>query len=120
MPARRRAKRRRSSNGYGGHDVVFRRVQHSSPRAPCHRGHFLPPKSLLSQGKVQAGTAPTGAGLRAGNVMKTIVEALEERRANAKLGGGEKRIATQHERGKLTARERIELLLDKGSFEEFD
>src|SRR5687767_3199528 len=52
--------------------------------------------------------------------MKTIVEALEERRANAKLGGGEKRIATQHERGKLTARERIELLLDKGSFEEFD
>ena len=44
--------------------------------------------------------------------MKNILEALDERRANAKLGGGEKRIATQHERGKLTARERIELLLD--------
>ena len=37
-----------------------------------------------------------------------------------RLGGGEKRIAAQHARGKLTARERIELLLDKGSFEEFD
>ena len=52
--------------------------------------------------------------------MKHILEALDERRANAKLGGGEKRIATQHERGKLTARERVELLLDRGSFEEFD
>uniref|UniRef100_UPI0023B8097F carboxyl transferase domain-containing protein n=1 Tax=Klebsiella pneumoniae TaxID=573 RepID=UPI0023B8097F len=52
--------------------------------------------------------------------MKHILEALDERRANAKLGGGQKRIDTQHERGKLTARERIELLLDKGSFEEFD
>lgn len=47
----------------------------------------------------------------------SIVTALDERRANAKLGGGEKRIASQHERGKLTARERIEVLLDKGSFE---
>ena len=36
------------------------------------------------------------------------------------MGGGEKRIASQHSKGKLTARERIELLLDKGSFEEFD
>jgi len=52
--------------------------------------------------------------------MKHILDALEERRAVAKLGGGERRITAQHERGKLTARERIELLLDKGSFEEFD
>ncbi|MGO4717282.1 carboxyl transferase domain-containing protein, partial [Bradyrhizobium sp. 2TAF24] len=52
--------------------------------------------------------------------MKDIVEKLEARRAGAKLGGGEKRIEAQHGRGKLTARERIELLLDKGSFEEFD
>src|SRR5918992_3425689 len=56
----------------------------------------------------------------AGTSMKNILEALDQRRANAKLGGGEKRIASQHTRGKLTARERIELLLDKGSFEEFD
>src|SRR6185437_5359715 len=42
------------------------------------------------------------------------------RRAEARLGGGERRIDAQHKRGKLTARERIELLMDKGSFEEFD
>ena len=52
--------------------------------------------------------------------MKDILDTLEERRAGAKLGGGQKRIEAQHARGKLTARERIELLLDKGSFEEFD
>src|SRR5437899_6540676 len=52
--------------------------------------------------------------------MNDILDTLEERRAGAKLCGGEKRIEAQHARGKLTARERIELLLDKGSFEEFD
>ena len=52
--------------------------------------------------------------------MKHIVEGLERRRASARLGGGHKRIEAQHARGKLTARERIELLLDHGSFEEFD
>src|SRR6266853_1678681 len=52
--------------------------------------------------------------------MKDILDTLEQRRAGAKLGGGDKRIEAQHARGKLTARERIELLLDKGSFEEFD
>ncbi len=52
--------------------------------------------------------------------MKEIVEKLEARRAGARAGGGEKRTAQQHTRGKLTARERIELLLDEGSFEEFD
>jgi propionyl-CoA carboxylase beta chain len=52
--------------------------------------------------------------------MKDVLEKLEMRRANARLGGGEQRIAAQHAKGKLTARERIELLLDHGSFEEFD
>ncbi|WP_126399341.1 acyl-CoA carboxylase subunit beta [Blastochloris tepida] len=52
--------------------------------------------------------------------MKNILEKLEERRAHARLGGGTRRIEAQHNRGKLTARERIELLLDPGSFEEFD
>jgi propionyl-CoA carboxylase beta chain len=49
-----------------------------------------------------------------------MLERLEDRRAQARLGGGAKRIEAQHARGKLTARERLELLLDKGSFEEFD
>jgi len=52
--------------------------------------------------------------------MKDILEKLEDRREQARLGGGQTRIDAQHKRGKLTARERIELLLDKGSFEEFD
>jgi len=45
---------------------------------------------------------------------------LIELRAKAKLGGGEKRIESQHKKGKFTARERIDMLLDEGSFEEFD
>lgn len=48
------------------------------------------------------------------------VKKLIELREKAKLGGGEKRIEAQHRKGKLTARERIEILLDEGSFEEFD
>ncbi len=50
--------------------------------------------------------------------MKTLVEDLHERRDRAKLGGGEEKIALQHERGKLTARERIDLLVDPGTFVE--
>src|SRR5918912_268677 len=52
--------------------------------------------------------------------MKEMLDKLEQRRAQARLGGGLKRIEAQHQRGKLTARERVELLLDHGSFEEFD
>ncbi len=48
------------------------------------------------------------------------IKKLIELREVAKLGGGQKRIDSQHAKGKLTARERIELLLDEGSFEEFD
>jgi propionyl-CoA carboxylase beta chain len=51
--------------------------------------------------------------------MKQVLDELERRRATARLGGGEKRIEAQHNRGKLTARERIELLLDDASFEEY-
>jgi propionyl-CoA carboxylase beta chain len=52
--------------------------------------------------------------------MKDILQQLEERREVARLGGGQRRIDSQHKKGKLTARERVELLLDEGSFEEFD
>ncbi|MFS2009113.1 acyl-CoA carboxylase subunit beta [Azospirillum sp. CT11-132] len=52
--------------------------------------------------------------------MQDILAKLESKRAAARLGGGEKRIAGQHAKGKLTARERIDLFLDEGSFEEFD
>jgi acetyl-CoA carboxylase carboxyltransferase component len=54
------------------------------------------------------GTAPLGE----------LTEQLHERREHAKLGGGEEKIELQHERGKLTARERIALLIDEGTFVE--
>ncbi|MCU0885936.1 MAG: acyl-CoA carboxylase subunit beta [Beijerinckiaceae bacterium] len=52
--------------------------------------------------------------------MKDMLDQLEIRRETARKGGGEARIVAQHKRGKLTARERLDLLLDSGSFEEFD
>lgn len=54
------------------------------------------------------------------SIQQDNIAKLVERRAKAKLGGGEKRIEAQHQKGKLTARERIGLLLDEGSFEEYD
>src|SRR5437763_692116 len=52
--------------------------------------------------------------------MATTIEELEQRRLAARLGGGDKRIAAQHAKGRLTARERVSVLLDPGSFEEYD
>jgi acetyl-CoA carboxylase carboxyltransferase component len=52
--------------------------------------------------------------------MQDILQALEAKRDKARAGGGQKRVDAQHAKGKLTARERIEILLDEGSFEEFD
>jgi len=51
---------------------------------------------------------------------QTVITELERKRDLARLGGGQNRIDRQHERGKLTARERIEVLLDPDSFEELD
>ena len=52
--------------------------------------------------------------------MKHIIEQLEQKRTAARLGGGQRRIDAQHAKGRLTARERIDVLLDGGSFEEWD
>jgi len=52
--------------------------------------------------------------------MQEILRRLEENRAAARAGGGERRIKAQHDKGKLSARERIEVLLDPASFEEWD
>ena len=52
--------------------------------------------------------------------MHDIIQLLEKKRELARLGGGQKRINAQHKKGKLTARERIEMLLDEGTFEEWD
>src|SRR5919109_555818 len=52
--------------------------------------------------------------------MREKLELLERRRAEAELGGGEARLRAQHEKGKLSARERLDILLDEGSFVELD
>src|SRR5256885_9225243 len=52
--------------------------------------------------------------------MRDRLELLDKRRAEAEQGGGEKRLKAQHDKGKLSARERLDLLLDEGSFVELD
>ena len=52
--------------------------------------------------------------------MTSIIEELEKKRSQAREGGGKKRVDAQHARGKLTARERIDVLLDEDTFEEYD
>src|SRR6202165_4600225 len=52
--------------------------------------------------------------------MQQMLEELERRRAAGRLGGGQRRVEAQHAKGKLTGRERIDVLLDPGSFEEYD
>src|SRR5687767_10389307 len=52
--------------------------------------------------------------------MQEVLKQLEEKRAAARAGGGQRRVDAQHAKGRLTARERIELLLDPDSFEEWD
>src|SRR4051812_21923606 len=52
--------------------------------------------------------------------MQDILRRLEEKRAAARAGGGERRVEAQHKKGKLSARERLDVLLDEGSFEEWD
>jgi len=63
---------------------------------------------------------PAFAGRTGRAKMTNVLDELRDRREQARLGGGQKRVAAQHARGKLTARERIEAFLDEGSFEEFD
>ncbi|NKW80143.1 hypothetical protein HGG72_07105 [Ochrobactrum pecoris] len=64
--------------------------------------------------------SPSKGRPKNGDFMQELLEQLEARRAEARIGGGQRRIDAQHAKGKLTARERIEVLLDEGSFEEFD
>jgi acetyl-CoA carboxylase carboxyltransferase component len=73
-------------------------------------------KPAEHQGEAPETPAETEHGEATG--MHNLVEDLHERRERAKLGGGEEKIAVQHERGKLTARERIDLLVDEGTFVE--
>ena len=77
------------------------------------------PKKVAAAAKeAEAPEAPAEVEAGEQTGMKALVEDLHARREKAKLGGGEEKIALQHERGKLTARERIDLLVDPGTFVE--
>src|SRR3954453_15286266 len=99
-------------------------------RAGRHRGstfvtHVNAKLMLLQRNKRQAvrltRRTDDGRTLRRGRAaVATTIEELEKRRELARQGGGEKRIAAQHAKGRLTARERVSVLLDAGSFEEYD
>jgi acetyl-CoA carboxylase carboxyltransferase component len=65
-----------------------------------------------------SGTPPVSEAERPSSLLRPLVEDLQERRAKIREGGGEEKIAKQHEREKLTARERIALLIDEGTFTE--
>jgi propionyl-CoA carboxylase beta chain len=76
---------------------------------------------LLAHGADAMQRQPLGEGRRGGGgSVREILEQLDAKRKAAQAGGGAKRIAAQHQRGKLSARERLELLLDLDSFEEID
>ena len=97
-------------------------MQHRHRCVWSGRRHSRLPLAVFTR---RCGLLLTAAGIKNvdrcfGDVMKDIVERLEQRRENARLGGGIARIEAQHKRGKLTARERTDLLMDKDSFEEFD
>ncbi len=75
-----------------------------------------PPVSETERGQADAGRP--GSAERPQSLLRPLVEDLEARRAKIRLGGGEEKIAKQHSREKLTARERIALLIDDGTFTE--
>jgi acetyl-CoA carboxylase carboxyltransferase component len=81
-------------------------------------GTLMATKDRSSEHKGEAPEAPAEVEAGEETGMKGLVEDLHTRREKAKLGGGEEKIAVQHERGKLTARERIDLLVDPGTFVE--
>ncbi|MHB1469289.1 MAG: carboxyl transferase domain-containing protein, partial [Solirubrobacteraceae bacterium] len=68
------------------------------------------------EGAAQA--KPSQAEAPKTSLLRPLVEDLEARRAQIKLGGGQEKVDRQHEQGKLTARERIDLLIDDGTFVE--
>src|SRR3546814_1230503 len=97
-------------------------VAGSSPAMTVWRWGRRPPPAGTAVPRVLSAlpkSRPKEQGGESG-AMQDILQRLEAMRAQAAVGGGEKRIEAQHAKGKLTARERLQVLLDEGSFEEWD
>lgn len=90
----------------------------------AHPMMMLRSKSVLStsrlHGKSVISRAVVSNAVRFAEKSKQVNAMLEDRKKAAMLGGGQKRIDSQHKKGKLTARERLQLLLDPGTFSEYD
>ena len=92
--------------------MLLRRVTSLAPRAA---------RGMASKATVTAAASTTPAEPPTpAEIFKRFEARLEAERAAALAGGGPKRVATQHAKGKLTARERVELLADPGTFREYD
>jgi acetyl-CoA carboxylase carboxyltransferase component len=78
----------------------------------------MSPRKAATPDADAAASVPDPAAPKSGSLLRPLVEDLEARRARIRLGGGEEKIAAQHAREKLTARERIALLIDDGTFVE--
>ena len=89
------------------------------PSPACGRRHLPVPGRTCRACPHNLSGLPTHPVIAEAPLSANIAE-MERRRAAALLGGGEERIAAQHAKGKLTARERVDVLLDAGSFEELD
>ena len=93
--------------------------------APRDRGLRVSPKHFPPDHRKQpaAHRGTRAHSERHGQTVKSMLDILREldaKRAAARAGGGAQRVAAQHAKGKLTARERLEVLLDPDSFEEWD
>eukprot|EP00937_MAST-01D_sp_MAST-1D-sp2_P005583 g5583.t1 len=99
----------------------LRALRSALPRSSAVLRSPLAPLAPLARAASSAATdGGDAAPLSPAQVKKAFQGKLADERAAALLGGGQKRIDAQHKKGKLTARERIELLLDEGSFRETD
>src|SRR5262249_48165108 len=107
------------SNSLLEHDPSGRARGHAFPKTGIHFSGSCSRKLTRRSGPRFHGGAVLWNMWQRVRCMKDVLEELEKRRAVARVGGGEKRVEAQHGRGKLTARERIALLMDKDSFEEF-
>ena len=87
---------------------------------PAQRLPVRATAALISSSTTTGASSPVARPVTPAEMYKKFTARLEDQEKAALLGGGSKRIDKQHARGKLTARERIELLVDEGSFREMD
>lgn len=90
------------------------------PSSSAHGMKMIPPQGTRAELATAAAATPAAQPVNIPEIKRSFREHLDETRRLALEGGGEARINRQHSRGKLSARERLDALLDPGSFREYD